>query len=58
MGPVVRSVHECLDVFGERMTTTIRGDAWQGATFEMSDAGGAMNGSLDGAPCRGCLALC
>ena len=52
MGPVVRTVHECLDVFGEKMSTTIAGDAWEGATFELTDAGGGMSGTLDGAwPC-------
>ena len=49
MGPVVRTVHECLDVFGEKMSTTIAGDAWEGATFELTDAGGGMSGTLDGA---------
>jgi len=49
MGPVVRSVHESLDVLGEKMTTTIAGDAWDGATFEVTDAGGGMSGTLDGA---------
>jgi hypothetical protein len=49
MGPVVRTVHECLDVLGEKMSTTITGDAWDGATFELTDAGGGMSGTLDGA---------
>jgi hypothetical protein len=44
-------MHECLDVFGERMTTTINGDAWGGTTFEITDANGAMSGSVDGAGC-------
>ena len=55
MGPVVRTVHECLDVLGEKMSTTIAGDAWEGATFELTDAGGGMSGTLDGAWPRGCL---
>ena len=56
MGPVVRTVHECLDVLGEKMTTTIAGDAWDGATFELTDAGGGMSGTLDGTS-RALLAL-
>jgi hypothetical protein len=46
-------MHECLDIFGERMTTTINGDAWGGTTFEITDANGAMSGSVDGAGCWG-----
>jgi hypothetical protein len=50
-------MHECLDVFGERMTTTINGDAWGGTTFEITDANGAMSGSVDGAGCSRRVAI-
>ena len=56
MGPTVRSVHECFDVFNEKMTTEIKGDAWDDVTFSMTDEAGLMSGTLDGAVFGGACA--